>query len=289
MKTLTKIAASLWIAGATATSAYAAPLQLDVYNAGADSFHVNASVVYGDTEAMVVDTGFTKADALRIAAKVLDSGKSLTTIFISQADPDYYFGAEVLAELFPAAKVITTPAVRDKIAEKMAGKLAFWGPKMGANAPVEPVLPTAFPGHRLKVDDQVIEIRGTDGIMAHRPYLWIPSIKTLLGNVSVYGDLHLWMADAQQDQERLAWAQQLEAMQALNPETVVPGHMKAGTQLNDTTIEYSQGYLAAFDAAKQQSNNSQALIETLKTQYPRAELPMALEIGAKVHMGEMKW
>ncbi|UTV28839.1 MBL fold metallo-hydrolase [Photobacterium atrarenae] len=289
MRTLTKIAATLLVAGTTSTFAHATPLQLDVYNAGPGSFHVNASVVYGETEAMVVDTGFTKADALRIAAKVLDSGKTLKTIFISQADPDYYFGAEVLAELFPEAKVITTPAVREKIAEKMAGKLAFWGPKMGGNAPVAPVLPTAFQGHTLKIDDQQVEIRGTDGVMAHRPYLWIPSTKTLLGNVAVYGDLHLWMADAQQDQERQAWAQQLEAMKALKPETVVPGHMKAGTELNGATINYSQGYLAAFDVAKRQSDNSKALIEAMTAQYPQAELPMALEIGAKVHMGEMKW
>ena len=34
------------------------------------------------------------ADALRIAAQVLDSGKTLKVIFISNADPDFYFGAE---------------------------------------------------------------------------------------------------------------------------------------------------------------------------------------------------
>ncbi len=78
-----------------------------------------------------VDTGFTKADALRIAAKVLDSGKELTTIFISQADPDYYFGAEVLHGMFPDAKVITTPAVRATIAEKLDGKNGILDPKNG--------------------------------------------------------------------------------------------------------------------------------------------------------------
>ena len=65
------------------------PLTLDVYNADSNSFHVNATLVYGRTDAILIDTGFTKADALRIAAKVIDSGKQLKTIFISQADPDY--------------------------------------------------------------------------------------------------------------------------------------------------------------------------------------------------------
>ncbi len=115
MKTVMTLTATLLMSAGV----MAKPLTLEVYNADGNSFHVNSTLVYGDTEAMVVDTGFTKADALRIAAKVLDSGKTLKTIFISQADPDYYFGAEVLKQLFPQAEVVATPAVRAKIAEKL--------------------------------------------------------------------------------------------------------------------------------------------------------------------------
>jgi glyoxylase-like metal-dependent hydrolase (beta-lactamase superfamily II) len=71
-----------------ATSLYAAdksPLTLKVYNADSNSFHVNSTLVYGETEAVVIDAGFTKADALKIAANIFDSGKKLTTIFISRS------------------------------------------------------------------------------------------------------------------------------------------------------------------------------------------------------------
>ena len=51
--------------------------------------------------------------------------KTLKTIFISQADPDYYFGAEALHQQFPDAQIITTPAVQKIIKEKLAGKLAY--------------------------------------------------------------------------------------------------------------------------------------------------------------------
>jgi len=63
------------------TSVFAAentPLSLEVYNANSNSFHVNSTMVYGETEVAVIDTGFSKSDALRIAANVLDSGKKLT-------------------------------------------------------------------------------------------------------------------------------------------------------------------------------------------------------------------
>ena len=88
MKKLITFAASAIIAHA-AFAADTKPLTLDVYNADANSFNVTSTLVYGETEALLIDTGFTKADALRIAAKVLDSHKELKTIFISQADHDY--------------------------------------------------------------------------------------------------------------------------------------------------------------------------------------------------------
>ncbi len=34
---------------------------------------------------------------------VLDSKKTLKTVYISQADPDYYFGVEVIKQYFPDA------------------------------------------------------------------------------------------------------------------------------------------------------------------------------------------
>ncbi|EPF2928127.1 MBL fold metallo-hydrolase [Vibrio cidicii] len=285
MKTVMTLTATLLMSAGV----MAKPLTLEVYNADGNSFHVNSTLVYGDTEAMVVDTGFTKADALRIAAKVLDSGKTLKTIFISQADPDYYFGAEVLKQLFPQAEVVATPAVRAKIAEKLQGKLAFWGPKMGANAPVNPLLPTAYQGKTLSLDGETIEIRDSEGELAHRPYLWIPANRAILGNVAVYGNVHLWMADAQSNQERHAWAEQLQQMAELKPQVVIPGHMTANTATDSSAIRFSQSYLTAFDHAKSNSKDSAMLIKTMLASYPDAGLPMALEIGAKVHTGEMKW
>ena len=97
----TLIAATLSIAFAGAHAAQ--PLQVKVYNADGNSFNVNSTLVYGEKEAMVIDAGFTRADALRIAANVLDSGKELKTIYVSQADPDYYFGVETVKEIFPKA------------------------------------------------------------------------------------------------------------------------------------------------------------------------------------------
>lgn len=274
--------------GAGAQTA-AAPLAVKLHNAEAGSFHVNAVVVSGKTEAMVIDSGFTRADALRVAANVLDSGKTLKTIFISNADPDFYFGAETLKGLFPQAQVLTTPAVREKIQAKLAGKLAFWGPKMGANAPKQPVVPDAISGTTLRVDGETIEVRGSTGELAHRPYLWIPSIRAIVGNIAVFGNLHVWTADTQKASERQAWLAQLDEMLALQPALVVPGHMAAGTATDASAIAYTRDYLKRFEAELPKAANGADLIATMQKAYPKAGLGIALDIGAKVNKGEMTW
>jgi glyoxylase-like metal-dependent hydrolase (beta-lactamase superfamily II) len=264
-------------------------LSVKVYNADASSFHVNAVVVSGKSEAVVIDTGFSRADALRVAANVLDSGKTLKAIFISNADPDFYFGAETLKAIFPQVRVLTTPAVREKIESKLAGKVAFWGPRMGANAPRQPIVPDAIDGVTLTVDGETIEIRGTTGDLAHRPYVWIPSIKAIVGNIGVFGNLHVWTADTQKPGERRAWLAQLEEMQALKPATVVPGHMAAGSALDDSAIRYTRDYLQRFEAELAKARTAADLIAVMTTAYPQAGLGIALDIGAKANKGEIKW
>ena len=283
----TVIAASLALAFAAQA---AQPLTVKIYNADGNSFNVNSTLVYGDKEAMVIDAGFTRADALRIAANVLDSGKQLTTIYVSQADPDYYFGVEALKEVFPQADVVTTTAVLEKLTAKMAGKVAFWGPQMGANAPRKPVAPRALVGNALTLEGQTIEIRGTQGVLAHRPYAWIPSIKAIVGNIGVFGGMHVWTADTQSVAERAAWVAQLDEMAALKPELVVPGHMKSGTKVDASTIAFTKDYLQTFEKQLTAGKDGAAVIEAMKKSYPQMTDGVgSLEMGAKVNKGEMKW
>ncbi len=296
MKTLKTLTAALLptalalAAMATDAAAQTAPpLTVQVYNADSASFHVNAVLVAGKTDAVLLDTGFTRADALRIAAMVLDSKKALKTIYISQADPDYYFGIEVLKQYFPEAKVVTTAPTLKKIEATLATKLQVWGPRMGPNAPKNVPLPEVLSGHTIALEGQTLEIRGLDDSLPHRSFVWIPSIKTIAGGVNVYAGLHLWTADAQSVQERADWARKLGSMAALNPSAVIPGHSQPGQKQGAALLAWSQAYLARFEQELPKAANSAALIEAMKAAYPNAGLGIALDIGAKVNKGEMKW
>lgn len=276
-------------AAAQAAAPAAAPLTLQVYNADAGSFHVNAVLVAGKTDAVLLDTGFTRADALRIAAMVLDSHKTLKTIYISQADPDFYFGIEVLKQYFPEAKVVASAPTLKKIQATLPAKLQVWGPRLGANAPKNVPLPELLAGNTITLEGQALEIRGLDDGLPHRSYVWIPSLQAIAGGVNVFGGLHLWTADTQSVQERADWSRKLGAMATLQPVTVIPGHALPGWKQDAAQLAWSQNYLARFETELGKAGTSAALIDAMKAAYPAAGLGIALDIGAKVNKGEMKW
>lgn len=274
---------------ASDAAAQTPPLTLQVYNAEGASFHVNATLVSGKTEAVLLDTGFTRADAYRIAAMVLDSKKTLKTIYISQADPDFYFGAGVLQQIFPEARLVASAPTVKKIQATLATKLQVWGPRLGANAPQQVPIPEVMSGNTISLEEQTLEVRSLDDSLSHRSYVWIPSIKAVAGGVNVFAGLHAWTADTQSAQERADWSRKLAAMAALRPETVIPGHALPGQARDASQIAYTQAYLARFESELGKASNAAALIATMKAAYPDAGLAVALDIGARVNTGEMKW
>jgi glyoxylase-like metal-dependent hydrolase (beta-lactamase superfamily II) len=295
MKTLTRFVAPFGfglgvVAGETAAqTAIQPPLSLQVYNGDAGSFHVNAVLISGKTDAVLLDTGFTRADALRIATMVLESRKTLTTIYISQADPDFYFGLETLKQMFPEAKIVATAPTLKKIQATVQTKLQVWGPRLGANGPQSVPLPQALASNTISLEGQVIEIRGLDDTMPHRSYVWISSLKTIAGGVNIFAGLHVWTADTQSAQERADWIKKLDGIKKLQPQTVIPGHGLPGESRDASSIAYTQSYLTRFEAELVKAPNSASLIDAMKTAYPTAGLGIALDIGAKVNKGEMKW
>jgi hypothetical protein len=65
--------------------------------------------------------------------------------------------------------------------------------------------------------------------------------------------------------------------------------MLPGTVQDASVLRYTRDYLQRFETELPRAANAAALIETMKAAYPQAGLGIALDIGAKVNKGEMKW
>ena len=276
--------------GFAASTAAEEPLQLDVYNPGKDAlFPVSSVLITGRREALLIDAQFGKSQAEKVVEKIRASGKRLTTIYISHGDPDFYFGLETIKAVYPDAKVVATPQTVAHIQKTMARKLAFWGPKLAADAPKTTLVPEVLEGKSLTLEGQQLEVVGLDGPQPERSFVWIPSIKAVVGGVVLFNNQHVWMADTQTPESHGAWLATLKTIEALKPRTIVPGHMLPGTATALQSPKYTADYINAFDDETTKAKDSAALIAAMKRRYPQAGGESSLEIGAKVAKGEMKW
>ncbi|NVZ66092.1 MBL fold metallo-hydrolase [Pseudomonas gingeri] len=265
-------------------------LTLDVYNPGtAAIFPVTSVLVSGEKEAILVDAQFGKSQAEQVVEKIRASGKQLTTIYISHGDPDYYFGLDTLTRAFPKAKVLASAPTVAHIRATVDGKLAFWGPKMGADVPARTVVPQVLKGHRLILEGRELDIIGLDGAQPDRSFVWIPSLKAVVGGVVVAGNIHVWMADTQSAQSHKDWLATLQRIQALQPQILVPGHYLGDAAHSVAAAQFTADYIKAFDEETAKARDSAQLIAAMKQRYPDLGEESSLELSAKVAKGEMKW
>jgi glyoxylase-like metal-dependent hydrolase (beta-lactamase superfamily II) len=261
------------------------------FPAGERGFFRAPVLISGQREAVLLDGGFTLSDGKALAEAIKATGKKLTTIYISQSDPDYYFSLAPIKAAFPDAKVIAAPATIAAIKGNVEKKLATWGPQLKENGPqalADVVMPEAFEGKSLTLEGQALEIVDIDGL-ANRRYIWVPSLNAVFGGVLLFSGVHVWTADTQGAEGRAAWVKALDAMAARKPAVVVPGHMANTAAVDASAIRYTRDYLIAFEEELAKAADSAALIAAMTKRYPDAGMGVALQIGAKVAKGEMKW
>ncbi|GHH26180.1 MBL fold metallo-hydrolase [Streptomyces lanatus] len=253
----------------------------------AGSKNKTATLVTGENEALLVDAAFTRADGHRLAAEILDSGKTLTTVFVSHGDPDFYFGAEVIADAFPEARFVATPIVIEHIKHSYEGKLKAWA-ALGPNLPTRLVDLEPLTGD-LTLEGHRFELRGGPVGLPDRHYLWQAESRALLGGVLLFQQEHVWVADTPTPGDRAAWIDLLDEMAALDPELVVPGHRLPGTAADGSAITATRDYLIAFEEELGRAADGAALNGALVKRFPDNGMLIAAQIGSKVAKGEMKW
>ena len=268
-------------------AALASPLTVTVYNPGDKAiFPVSSELVTGDKEAILIDAQFGVNDGQALVDLIKQSGKRLTTVYISGGDPDFYFGLEPIKAAFPDVKILASQHVVDHIKQTKDAKLAYWGPILAEQAPKTLIVPQVMAASHLTLDGEKIEIKEMNTPSA---YLWAPSIKTAFGGVPVYSGVHVWMADSQTKAARAQWMQALDGMLALQPERVIPGHFLGTEPKGTQAVTFTRDYVQRFEQELATAKDADQLIDGLRKAFPSLPVDDGLAIGAKVNMGEMKW
>lgn len=264
-------------------------LKVHVYKSSPDNFGVTSVILEGEKELMLIDAQFSNAEAQKVVDMVKRLKKPLRTIYISHYDPDFYFGLKLIADNFPEARIISRQQTAYLIDATKESKLEIWKSVLGDNAPTGFIIPDAI-GNEFNFENYLIEVKSNDDYPNHS-YLWIPSNKVIVGGVSLYDAIHVWVADNQTKHSRQAWIRQLDEMLNLNPSYVIPAHFTFSKEdINSThPISFTKEYLLNFEKVNEQATNSDELVKGMKDLYPDLEGESSLETSAEVIKGEMSW
>ncbi|HAS8597405.1 TPA: MBL fold metallo-hydrolase [Vibrio vulnificus] len=271
---------------ATLSQPALAALKLTTYNPQEKAiFPVSSTLISGKKEAILFDAQFSTTEGKALVELIRQSGKELTTVYITGGDPDFYFGLQPIVEAFPQVKIKATATIVDHINHTKDQKIGYWGPILGEGAPSQLYVPEVYNGD-IVLEGEKIELKEAG---THNAYYWIPSLKTTLGGVSIYSGIHVWMADSQTKEERLEWVASLDRMKQLKPKRVIPGHYLGQVPPRVEAVDFTKQYVMDWQRYVEQSSNSTQLIEKITAQYPLLTADEGVTIGAKVSMGEMKW
>ena len=144
-------------------------------------------------------------------------------------------------------------------------------------------------GNTLSLEGRELDVMGLSGRQPQRSYVWIPSLKAVVGGVVVADNLHVWMADTQTPQSHRQWLATLKRIESLQPDIVVPGHYLGENDRSLKAVHFTRDYIKAFDEETPKARNSAELIAAMKKRYPNLGEESSLELSAKVAKGEVQW
>ena len=253
-------------------------------------FEVASVIVTGKADAVLIDAQWTLSNAHRVVAEILETGKHLKTIYVTHAHPDHYFGLGPIAEAFPEARVKALPSVARTINNQFFGKLEHWEEVIGAtNVPrkvvdIEPLTENFIDleGHRIEIIPEIM------GDLKYNTVVWIPSIKTLYGSDVLFNQAHPFTCEVTAE-ERKQWIQDIERLEAMGAEVVIPGHQKPGMPFDSSSFSFTKDYLIATDEELSKTKDVAGFYYAMVKRFPEANLFISNEMNSSVFKGGMNW
>jgi glyoxylase-like metal-dependent hydrolase (beta-lactamase superfamily II) len=253
-------------------------------------FEVASVIVTGKTDAALIDAQWTLSNAHRVIAEILETGKILKTIYITHAHPDHYFGLGTIAEAFPKARIVALPSEANIINKQFFGKVEHWETVIGPlnvprkTAKIEPLADNYFEleGKRIEIIPKVM------GDMKYNTAVWIPSIKTLYGSDVLFNQAHPFTCEVTAE-ERQQWIKDIERLEKLGAEVIIPGHQKPGMPFDYSSCTFTKDYLVATEEVLDETDDVAGFYYAMVQRFPNANLFISNEMNAGFFKGGMDW
>lgn len=231
---------------------------------------ISSTLIYGERDAVLVDPLMTIEQAKRLSEWVAARGKRLTTVYVTHAHGDHWFGLAKILQDFPGARALALPHVVERMRAQSTPEFveSFWNARFPGQIPQDLVL--ADP-----MDDSFIELEGhrleaiplghtdTDDTTC----LHVPALDLVVAGDAVYNNVHLYLAESPQE-GREEWLAALDRIERLNPRLVVAGHKDSQAPDSVAAINETRKYIHTFARLSENAESVLDLYEAMLKIYP---------------------
>jgi glyoxylase-like metal-dependent hydrolase (beta-lactamase superfamily II) len=153
------------------------------------------TLIYGEQEALLVDTFLSDAQTAELADWIADTGKCLSTIYITHGHPDHFFGLKLLRDRFPSARALALPQVVETMQRALAPEsVENWKRRFPGQIPDRLTIAETLDGGTLSLEGNAInavDIGHTD--TDHTTCLHVPSIGLVVAGDAIYNGTHPYL------------------------------------------------------------------------------------------------
>jgi glyoxylase-like metal-dependent hydrolase (beta-lactamase superfamily II) len=243
----------------------------------------SATLIYGDRDAVLVDTFTTTEQNERLIDWVKGQGRDLTHVYLTHGHGDHVYGIGQLLAAFPGARAVATAGTIAE-ARVQAGdeyRDGFWGRLFPGQIP-QPAIPAELDGDAIDLEGhelRVIDAARTDttGTTA----LWCPDLRLIVAGDVAYNHTHMYLAETTAA-SRQEWIASLRKLKDLNPRYVVAGHKHPDHDDAPSNIDESIRYLTDFNDAEANATTPTELYQDMLRKHPRRANPGSLWGAAKL-------
>src|SRR5271156_1996895 len=246
----------------------------------------SATLIYGERDAVLVDTFMTVEQTNGLADAIVARGKSLKAIYVTHGHPDHFFGLKILQDRFPNMRALATPQVVAKMKLEIAPEKLDGRRKQFPNLPDVISIADPLEGDEIDLEGNklvVIRVGHTD--TDNTTCLHVPSIGLVAAGDAVYNGIHPFLSESNR-QTRSEWIAALDKIDTLKPSTVVAGHKIPSNDDSPRNVEETRQYIRDFIRLNDATKTVPEFYDKMLELYPDRANPGSLWSAAATAKAE---
>ena len=242
----------------------------------------SSTLIYGERDAVLVDTFLTAEASQALADWVVASGKNLTTIYSTHGHGDHFFGIGLLKQRFPHARAVARPDIVEAMRHELDPPYfnSFWNSRFPGQLPEQLAVPEAL-------ERNTIELEGHELVLVDTGYtdtalstsLHVPSIDLVVAGDVAYNGVHPYMAEGN-PQTWAKWIAALDKLESLKPRAVIAGHKRPENDDHPRIIEETRNYFRDFLRLNEETTTARELFDRMMELHGDRANPGSLWGGA---------